>query len=79
MLLLTFQRTNAIKFTKDEPERIITVKLGGSKTRPPKVWQSVTLITDDSPNTSLLDKPEWGNGKKVYLWIKVEDVSNMHT
>jgi signal transduction histidine kinase len=73
MLLLTKCRTNAIKFTKDQPERRIVVKLGGSSTRPPKIWHNVDFTTDEGSNTDHLDKPGWGSGEKGYIWLKVTD------
>jgi len=65
--------TNAIKFTKDQPERRIVVKLGGSWTRPPKVWQAVSFTSDDGSKADVFDQPGWGNGQKGYLWVKVTD------
>jgi CheY-like chemotaxis protein len=74
VILNSCRRTNAIKFTKDQPKRWITVKLGGSWTRPPKVWQSVTFSTDDGPKPGdIFERSEWGRGSKGYLWVKVTD------
>jgi CheY-like chemotaxis protein len=70
---LTFQSTNAIKFTKGRPTRQITVELGSSWARPPKVWEEIAFKTDDTLRTDVLDEPGWGNGSKAYLWIKVND------
>jgi signal transduction histidine kinase/CheY-like chemotaxis protein len=72
-ILLTYHSTNAIKFTKDCPTKKITVELGGSYMRPPEVWESMPLKTDDQLRTTILDEPGWGNGPKAYLWIKVRD------
>jgi signal transduction histidine kinase len=66
-------RTNAIKFTKDQPERKITVTLGSSSSRPPTVWKEVNFTTDEGSNTDHLDKTEWGKAEKVYIWLKVTD------
>jgi CheY-like chemotaxis protein len=41
--------------------------------RPPEVWESMPLKTDDQLRTTILDEPGWGNGPKAYLWIKVHD------
>lgn len=53
--------------------RKITVELGGSCTRPPEVWEAVSLRTDDQLRTNILELPEWGTGSKAYLWVKVKD------
>jgi CheY-like chemotaxis protein len=71
--LLTLQRTNAIKFTKGQPIRKITVELGSSWARPPTVWEQIAFKTDETLRTDVLDEPGWGNGTKAYLWIKVKD------
>ncbi|KAI1519120.1 histidine kinase domain containing protein [Pyrenophora tritici-repentis] len=65
--------TNAIKFTKDRPEKSIKVTLGGSWSRPPKCWQDITFTNDDVSDIHVTDKSEWGEGKKAYLWLKVKD------
>ncbi|KAH7062972.1 hypothetical protein BKA63DRAFT_189888 [Paraphoma chrysanthemicola] len=65
--------TNAIKFTKDRPERRISVKLGGSWERPPQMWQAVSFKTEDKSQDDILDQPDWGHGKKAYVWIQVTD------
>ncbi|KAF2029760.1 hypothetical protein EK21DRAFT_100980 [Setomelanomma holmii] len=65
--------TNAIKFTKDQPERCITVKLGGSWSHPPPIWESISFAEGDDSREKILDQPDWGNGKKGYLWVKVTD------
>ncbi|KAH7071058.1 hypothetical protein FB567DRAFT_214123 [Paraphoma chrysanthemicola] len=65
--------TNAIKFTKDRPERRISVKLGGSWERPPQMWQAVSFKTEEKSQDDILDKPDWGHGKKAYIWIQVTD------
>ncbi|KAJ4317106.1 hypothetical protein N0V94_005113 [Neodidymelliopsis sp. IMI 364377] len=65
--------TNAIKFTKDRLTRKITVTLGASTTRPPKVWDAVNFTHSDEQPKHLIDKPEWGTGELAYLWLKVQD------
>lgn len=72
-LLITYYRTNAIKFTKDQPVREITVTLGASPTRPPRVWDSVTFTLSSEQSQDLTSGDEWGNGKLAYLWLKVQD------
>lgn len=70
---LTLRRTNAIKFTKDQPVRRITVKLGMSDERPPQGWQSILFSTDERPKSDIFSQPGWGDGKRAYIWIKVMD------
>ena len=65
--------TNAIKFTKDRPRKAITVTIGGSWSRPPKCWQDVTFTDDEKPKLDITDKSEWGDGRRAYLWLKVQD------
>ncbi|KAJ8112319.1 hypothetical protein OPT61_g5287 [Boeremia exigua] len=65
--------TNAIKFTKDRPVRKITVTLGASLTRPPKVWNSVTFTHSENRPKHSVSGSEWGNGERIYLWLKVKD------
>ncbi|KAF2621408.1 hypothetical protein BU25DRAFT_495826 [Macroventuria anomochaeta] len=65
--------TNAIKFTKDRPIRKITVTLGASLTRPPKVWDAITFTHAGDQPKDLTAGPEWGDGELAYLWLKVED------
>jgi CheY-like chemotaxis protein len=65
--------TNAIKFTKDRPQKAITVTIGGSWSRPPKCWNEVTFTDDEKPKTDVTDKAEWGEGRKAFLWLKVKD------
>ena len=71
--LLTGCSTNAIKFTKDRPVRQITVTLGASPTRPPRVWDSVTFTNSGEQPKDLMSGPEWGDGAVTYLWLKVQD------
>jgi CheY-like chemotaxis protein len=70
---LTFHSTNAIKFTKDRPVRNITVTLGASSTLPRKLGDLVGFTYEDKSKTNLLEHPDWGNGDKIFLWLKVED------
>lgn len=38
------------------------------------MWQSVTFSTDDGPKPdNIFERPEWGDGPKGYLWVKVSD------
>jgi CheY-like chemotaxis protein len=71
--LLTVYSTNAIKFTKDRPTRKITVTLGASPTRPPKVWDAVNFTHTEEQPKHLTHGPELGTGELAYLWLKVQD------
>ncbi|EUC42938.1 hypothetical protein COCMIDRAFT_28511 [Bipolaris oryzae ATCC 44560] len=65
--------TNAIKFTKDRTRKAIVVTIGASWTRPPKCWQEITFTDDERDQLDVTDKPEWGHGRKAFLWLKVQD------
>lgn len=65
--------TNAIKFTKDRETRNVTVTLGGSWTRPSTESQTVAFAKHEHPLNDACDKPEWGSGKRGFIWLKVED------
>lgn len=65
--------TNAIKFTKDREHRNITVTLGGSWTREFIFDSTVTFAKDAQPQEDICDKPDWGSGRKGYIWLRVDD------
>lgn len=65
--------TNAIKFTKDHPVRNVTVTLGGAWTRPSVEWQAMSFAQNGNPQSDICDKPEWGSGRKGFIWLKVVD------
>jgi signal transduction histidine kinase/CheY-like chemotaxis protein len=65
--------TNAIKFVKDRSLRNITVTLGGSWTHTSIEDSSITFAKDTQPQYSICNKPEWGNGRKGFVWIRVDD------
>lgn len=69
--------TNAIKFTKQEPTRRITVTLGASAESPPELPEPVTFGQRRAkhPSNAFLDnKPDlWGVEPKVFPWIIVKD------
>lgn len=70
---LTFQRTNAIKFTKDCNERMISVRLGSSLKHPPDLRQAVRFMAEDDTKIDLLQRAEWGTGERIYIWLSVTD------
>lgn len=65
--------TNAIKFTKDREVRNITVTLGGSWVRDSIGDQVVSYAKDAQPQLNICDKPEWGLGRRGYVWLRVDD------
>jgi len=68
--------TNAIKFTRSEPTREISVSLGASVNKPPK--DHVPHIRwfpskDSSAVQDLTLRRDWGTGQQVYLYFTVKD------
>ncbi|KAF2793304.1 hypothetical protein K505DRAFT_385801 [Melanomma pulvis-pyrius CBS 109.77] len=64
---------NAIKFTKDRPVRKITVTLGASWSRPPSALSSFTFTNTNVPKDDVFNSSEWGKGREIFLWLKVQD------
>ncbi|EOA83727.1 uncharacterized protein SETTUDRAFT_155095 [Exserohilum turcica Et28A] len=73
VLINLLSSTNAIKFTKDRPRRTISVTIGASWTKPPKCWEDITFTDDERTKSEITDDSEWGDGRKAYLWLKVQD------
>ncbi|KAH8900446.1 hypothetical protein GQ53DRAFT_128251 [Thozetella sp. PMI_491] len=65
--------TNAIKFSRGSLEKKIVVTLGISSHALPKVWKGITFAATRTTSQNILDNPEWGQGRKAYIWITVED------
>ncbi|KAK9421343.1 hypothetical protein SUNI508_05881 [Seiridium unicorne] len=65
--------TNAIKFTRDRPDRRIEVSLGASLSRPPDGFRGLPYATVATDSQGLLDGEEWGAGREVYIWIQCCD------
>ncbi|KAK0124012.1 hypothetical protein ONS95_008999 [Cadophora gregata] len=68
--------TNAIKFTRSEPTRAISVSLGASVNKTPK--DHVPHIRwfpskDSSAVQDLTLRRDWGTGQQVYLYFTVKD------
>ncbi|KAH9215859.1 hypothetical protein DL95DRAFT_336059 [Leptodontidium sp. 2 PMI_412] len=68
--------TNAIKFTRSESTRSISVSLGASVNKPPK--DHVPHIRwfpskDSSAVQDLTLRRDWGTGQQVYLYFTVKD------
>lgn len=64
--------TNAIKFTKLERERRITICIGASDFRPPSLAK-VNWFPTNKKYKDLTKGPEWGEGKPVYVCFEVQD------
>ncbi|KAE9993444.1 hypothetical protein EG327_004928 [Venturia inaequalis] len=66
--------TNAIKFTRDRSIKEITVTLGITSERPSDHWDDdIAFAEHKTIPQDLSDNPEWGTGRKVFLWVKVRD------
>ncbi|OCL15382.1 hypothetical protein AOQ84DRAFT_329513 [Glonium stellatum] len=65
--------TNAIKFTRDEATRGITVHIGASLERPLKSPSGIAYLPPRKPREDLTLRPEWGNGESLYLLFGVAD------
>lgn len=64
--------TNAVKFTKLEPVRRITVTIGASPQRPPDL-AGVQWFPTNKAHTDVTNGPEWGKGEAVYVCVEVQD------
>lgn len=68
--------TNAIKFTKTQPARKISVAIAASIEKPPTVHNVAIKWfpsrTEDF-NKDLTTDPEWGNGEQVFVNFSVRD------
>lgn len=66
--------TNAIKFTRTENKRYVTVILSASLERPSiKNELGVHFVPFGTHNLDQTIKPEWGDGELVYFSIAVRD------
>ena len=68
--------TNAIKFTRSEAERKITVSLGASTVKPPKGEERRVEWFPTNASGSKKDptvSTEWGDGEPVFLYFAVRD------
>lgn len=64
--------TNAVKFTKLENKREITIRVGASDTRPPGL-AGVSWFPTNKKHKDLTRSLEWGEGKAVYICFEVID------
>jgi signal transduction histidine kinase/CheY-like chemotaxis protein len=65
--------TNAIKFTRFEQTRIITVKLDITKDDPSKEESCMTYLPPDESLQDPTRGEEWGVGPQMYIVVKVRD------
>lgn len=65
--------TNSIKFVRGRPVKRVRVTLGASAAPLPDTWHDITFAPSHRTSNDLLDQEEWGEGKKAYLWITIED------
>lgn len=64
--------TNAVKFTKFERERRITIRVSASRTRPPSL-SGVQWFPSNKRYKDLTRNAEWGEGEDVYICFEVQD------
>ena len=66
--------TNAIKFTRGEPKREITIQYGATLSEPRKTFlPNLHWAPNHTQSEDLTLGPEWGDGEPVYLCIQVTD------
>lgn len=68
--------TNAIKFTRTEKVKRITITVGASLTRPSGVNELGVRYVEPNSRTLKIDRTteeEWGDGEIIYLSIGVTD------
>ena len=64
--------TNAVKFTRLERERKITIRISASRTRPPTI-AGVQWFPTNKRYKDLTRSIEWGEGEDVYICFEVQD------
>ncbi|GAB7343619.1 hypothetical protein MBLNU457_1616t2 [Dothideomycetes sp. NU457] len=65
--------TNAIKFTREEVERHVTVSMGMSRNKPSLDVLPVDFIPTNPNRNVTIDDAEWGKGELVYIYFTVRD------
>jgi CheY-like chemotaxis protein len=64
----------AIKFTRTESTRSITIRFGASAYHRPKpLGKNIRWFPTDKPRADLTANPEWGTGDPLYLYFSVTD------
>jgi signal transduction histidine kinase len=64
--------TNAIKFTAERPTRMINIRLTASLEEPETI-RGVEFLPRKKGMEDLTLRPEWGEGKAIFLGFLVED------
>jgi len=64
---------NALKFTKEQDVRRITVTIGASSTSPSGQSNAFSYISPSKHFSDPTIRPDWGRGEPVYLVYKVQD------
>lgn len=64
--------TNAVKFTKREPVRRITITVGASLDRPSNL-AGVKWFPSHETHKDVTNGPEWGSGDPLYIWAEIQD------
>lgn len=65
--------TNAIKFTKLESKREITVRYGATFVDPREAFSDMFWAPSKGKMDDLTNSPEWGLGRSLYLTLMVSD------
>lgn len=64
--------TNAVKFTKLEPIRRITITVGASPKRPSNL-AGVKWFPSHRAHKDVTNGPEWGKGEEIYVYVEIKD------
>ena len=66
--------TNAIKFTKGQERRHISIQLAATTTRPSEsADNSISYVPTRSTGKDITVDADWGTGEKIYLYFAVKD------
>lgn len=65
--------SNALKFTRSEAIRNVTISLSAYKERPSENTHSVHFIPTRTFKDDFTTEPEWGTGEIIYLQFSVQD------
>ncbi|OCL06758.1 CheY-like protein, partial [Glonium stellatum] len=65
--------SNATKFTRDQPQREITVTLSYSAIRPSSDPNAISFVPPREPQVEHTVGPEWGCGEEIFIQFSVKD------
>jgi CheY-like chemotaxis protein len=66
--------TNAMKFTRAEPKREITISYGATLSEPRNAFQAgMTWAPSEKEVDDLTLEPDWGTGEQLYLVFSISD------